>query len=585
MYKKMLKWHKVCKKTIQDFISISKEQKKVCPYFYLLVFGEGIARCLLLIAMLIMPKHILNLIENEAGKKDLIIYIFSYALIIAILMYVEKRISALRQIKGYYLPHKWMKDLAKKSIRLEYDEIEGTEFAKEYSNAENASFLLVSKSDELVRLFFSSVLELMTVLAILSSLNFFISVIFLACSAVSIYIDSKISKNKYILRQKAAIYLHERNYPVCILAGYFSGIKEIISYSGNSLILDKIETANEGLHYLQKEKNRKDCLYRAQQYAVKALELFLLYLFMVIKYSKTSVQAGELVLFITAANELKQILNVFVSATISVSEVSRYWDDFSLFMNKKEMNGGIYNEKNGNINTEKDFKIEFKDVSFKYCNDCPYAVRNVSFTIEAGEKVVIVGNNGAGKSTLVKLMIRLYSTNEGEILLNGVNIGDYNYEDYQKLIATVFQDYQLFDDSIESNIGLGKPINEKVESFLNKMGFSKERLKISAENISGGERQIVAYARAINKNTPIKIYDEVSSAIDSIRESEIYQKVCENNRESVIFISHRMGVCAHADKVIFLKDGMVAGIGTHKELLALNEEYANLYNLQAEGYK
>lgn len=245
--------------------------------------------------------------------------------------------------------------------------------------------------------------------------------------------------------------------------------------------------------------------------------------------------------------------------------------------------------------------IEFRNVSFSYKEDCKI-IHNLSFYIEGNSRVALVGHNGAGKTTIIKLLFRLYDPDEGEILVNGINIKEYNLKAYRSLFAAAFQDYKIFALSIRENVLMresSEEDDEKVVDALIKAGVY-DKIKSLPKGLdtimtkefdeegvllSGGEFQKIVVARAFAKNAPIKVFDEPSSALDPIAECDLYDSIMkESIDKTMIFISHRLSSVRNADIVFMLENGTILEQGTHKELMALNGSYADMYHKQAKNY-
>ncbi len=247
--------------------------------------------------------------------------------------------------------------------------------------------------------------------------------------------------------------------------------------------------------------------------------------------------------------------------------------------------------------------IEFKNVTFTYPNAEQPVLKNISFLVKKGEKISIVGLNGAGKSTLVKLICRMYKADSGEILVNGRNIYEYDYLSYMDTISAVFQDYRLFNFSIAENIScqMKDADTERIETLVDEVGlaekleelpdgvfsrFGKEYDKDGIE-LSGGQGQKIAIARALYKKASMVILDEPASALDPIAEAEIYEKF--NNLvedKTAIYISHRMSSSVFCDKILIIDGGTVADYDTHENLMKKTESlYYRLFQSQAENYR
>lgn len=247
--------------------------------------------------------------------------------------------------------------------------------------------------------------------------------------------------------------------------------------------------------------------------------------------------------------------------------------------------------------------LEFKNVSFKYPDTTKVILKDVSFKINKGETIAIVGVNGAGKSTLVKLILRFYDADQGEILYNGINVKEYNVASLRNVFATVFQDYKNFAVSVNENI-ICHECNEKekeiAERALKQSGVWEKvsrlskgadtvltrEFEIDGAGLSGGENQKVSAARLFARDFQIAILDEPSSALDPIAEYKMYENLIEvTKNKTVIYISHRLSSAVLSDRIYVLGDGTVLESGSHQELMSQNGEYSKMFSLQASSYK
>lgn len=248
--------------------------------------------------------------------------------------------------------------------------------------------------------------------------------------------------------------------------------------------------------------------------------------------------------------------------------------------------------------------IEFRNVGFAY-KPGRMTLKNISFTLKSGEACALVGYNGAGKSTLVKLLLRLYDPTEGEILVNGVNIKDYNLKAYRSLFAAAFQDGKIFARSIKDNLLLGQKDGAAAEPDLLWNALSQAGIRSVTESLpggmdtvltrefdpqgvvlSGGQTQKLVAARAFFQDTPIRIFDEPSSALDPIAEHALMESIkADAQGRILLLISHRLSSVQDMKKIIVLKDGRITEQGTHDALMEAEGEYAALYHMQAEQYQ
>ena len=254
----------------------------------------------------------------------------------------------------------------------------------------------------------------------------------------------------------------------------------------------------------------------------------------------------------------------------------------------------------GTLTTEKrrdgKYEIEFRKVSFRYPGSETEALSDVSFRFRTGERLAIVGENGSGKTTFIKLLCRLYDPGEGTILLNDVDIRKYRPRDYLEIFSAVFQDFALFPYSVGENVAAGKTLDrERAERILRDVGHDLAHLPLDAvlyktldENgveISGGEAQKIALARAVYRDSPFILLDEPTAALDPLAEAEVYEnfnRIAE--KHTTLYISHRLSSTRFCDRIAVFDHGKIVEVGTHEELLARSGKYASLWNAQAQYY-
>ena len=259
----------------------------------------------------------------------------------------------------------------------------------------------------------------------------------------------------------------------------------------------------------------------------------------------------------------------------------------------------------GSLTTEKradrKYEVEFRDVSFRYPGAETWALRHVNIRFRVGERMAVVGENGSGKTTFIKLLCRLYDPQEGEILLNGIDIRKYNYREYMNIFSVVFQDFQLLSQPLGQNVaGAAEYDRERVEKALIDAGFGErlERLPKGLDTqlykdfsdegveVSGGEAQKIAIARALYKNAPFIILDEPTAALDPIAEAEIYAQFNQiAGDKTAIYISHRLSSCRFCDEIMVFDRGQIVQKGSHDALISDEQgKYATLWHAQAQYY-
>ena len=306
---------------------------------------------------------------------------------------------------------------------------------------------------------------------------------------------------------------------------------------------------------------------------------------------------GDVLLYAGSVTRAMSDLQTFLAAGSEFDYINSYLSTYEDFIAQPSMayDGTLPIEKRD----DGQYEFAFHDVSFSYPGTNIPVLEHVTLSFAVGEKTALVGRNGAGKTTLIKLLCRLYEPTSGYITLNGIDIRKYSYKEYTQAFSVVFQDFHLFSLPLDENIAAGTEIDEAaLQSSLAKVGLTEcvQRLPQGTHtrlynnngagvDLSGGEAQRTAIARALYKDAPFVILDEPTAALDPIAEAEIYEQFSQMTAgKTAVYISHRMSSCKFCDRIIVLDHGRIAEDGTHDTLLANHGIYANLYETQAQYY-
>jgi ATP-binding cassette subfamily B protein/ATP-binding cassette subfamily C protein len=344
-----------------------------------------------------------------------------------------------------------------------------------------------------------------------------------------------------------------------------------------------------------KDLARKLTFFQSFDKIVKYVEMALVYSFVAYRTITEKLSVSSFSLYISTSLSFSTSFTKLIEVGLDLGRAVSYLRPFIELIELKEA------EDEGEIILDEIREIEFRNVSFSYPRSEQIILDNISFKIKQGEKISIVGLNGAGKTTLIKLLCRLYKPVSGEIFVNGLSIFAYDYDLYLSEISAVFQDYKLFSYSLKENILNGDGDDEEAYEVACKVGL-KEKIDSLPEGInslyskiydekgielSGGEAQKVAIARALYKDSSLVILDEPTSALDPLAEAEIYQHFNELVKEkTAIYISHRMSSSVFCDRIIIIDSGKIADIDTHQNLMKKKTSlYYKLFMKQAENYQ
>ena len=361
---------------------------------------------------------------------------------------------------------------------------------------------------------------------------------------------------------------------------------------------DKTSTfASNG--YFAKIARKITGFYSAGSAAVSVIFTGCAYVFVCMKALAGAFGIGEVTQYVSSITRVSGNVSSIVSC---IGEMKNNAEFLKLVLEYFDIPNNMYE---GSLSVEKrsdrNYEIEFRDVSFKYPGSDAYSLRHVNLKFKIGEKLAVVGQNGSGKTTFIKLLCRLYDPTEGEILLNGINIRKYNYNEYMNVFSVVFQDFKLLSYTLGANVAVSEKYDgARVKKCLTEAGFG-DRLETLDDGldtylykdftkkgvtVSGGEAQKIALARTLYKDSPFIILDEPTAALDPVAEAEIYTKFSEIvGDKTAVYISHRLSSCRFCDEILVFSEGSVVEQGTHEDLLS-NEgsKYHELWFAQAQYY-
>lgn len=376
--------------------------------------------------------------------------------------------------------------------------------------------------------------------------------------------------------------------------------KEVKVFNLADFIADRFKSVSDKYYLANRNLAVRRAAWGSFLSLLGALSYYGAYVFILIQTVSGDITVGTLTFLAGSFERMRSMLQGIMSRFSSIAEGALYLQDlFDFFELEPEIRSP---------QTPKPFPAKirhgftFEHVSFKYPDAQRWAIRDLSFHLQSGEKLALVGENGAGKTTLVKLLARLYEPTEGRILLDGVDIREYDLKDLRQNTGIIFQDYMRFQMKAGENIAVGNiemleetPIIEEaarkslanlvVEQLPEKYQQILGRRFADGVELSGGQWQKIALARAYMRDAQLLILDEPTSALDARAEHEVFLRFSELIEEkTAVLISHRFSTVRMADRILFLENGSLLELGTHEELLAQGGKYAELFRLQAKGY-
>ena len=559
---------------------------------------------------------IIDLLDTGADMKELALYIGLAVGINLILFFLSYFLNDMYFMYRSLMYNKELQNISAKLFKTEYQKLENSDFKElihKHSEAQDRVFSAFVQFSWMMRDFISGALTLIISIIIVIPLfkigftktgeTYFEKPVFLltifAAIAVMVVIILVVAMkmNKAWFKASDEYSRLDRifYYFLNMFTDYNTG-KEIRLYKEQNLIehtaTDILLTDGEKLLKKVSLNSAKSSSFVA---ILGAIVGFGIYLFIGVKGLYGLFGIGSLVLycgsFMQIINGIMKIAATFGKTEEMVPLVNYYFD---IMNTKDEME---YGDK---VLDTTEFELEFKNVSFRYPDAENYSLRNINIKIKNGEHLAVVGRNGSGKTTFIKLMCRLYDVTDGEILINGINIKDYTKESIIQLYSVVFQDFRIFSLPLNDNVCAGKEhdkdklyncleqanIKERTESLPNKDNtiLYKDMDKAGVE-ISGGEAQKLALARALYKDSPVVILDEPTASLDPIAENEIYSRFNSfTQNKTAIYISHRLSSCVFCNRIAVFDKAELVETGTHNELLNNSGKYSELWNAQAQYY-
>lgn len=550
-------------------------------------------------------KLIIDELIGERNIERIISYVFAMIVLCFLTRFILIVFSENLQ-KNYYdiINNRFEVKLALKNMSISYEKTEDKKYLDESQMAKTGIGLGYSGGIQGVAGSFSCILSAFLTLA--GSIGIIIakSPLLLPILLINVLFNGIVNKKKSVLQikqyEKLSYIARAFNYLYYTLSD-IRYAHDIRLFQADKMMLDKANKYNEQQNTIQRNQQNKIFKFLRLSSINTAITAAISFLYLGFMALNDKMTIGEFTMASSTSTVLLNALNIIISESIELQKKCTYASNYVSYMTKQDDVNKVQNIK---CQDSRDCTIEFKHVYFAYPNRKEYTLEDVSLKINAGEHLAVVGKNGAGKTTFIKLICRLYDVSKGEILLNGINIKNYDFDSYIRAISAVFQDFKILALSLKENIAIereDKVSDEEMMTLIEKVGLGKKvkelpqglntavfkHFDIHGFIPSGGEQQKIAIARALFKDAPLVILDEPTAALDPIAEYEIYQQF--NSMiygKTAIYISHRLSSCRFCDRIAVFADGKIVEYGTHDELMKCKSgHYAELYSAQAVYYQ
>ena len=573
------------------------------PSYVFLVFFSALTETAVSVLGIYIPKLLLDGFSAQREVKwfiSLILLIIAAKLTLQILLnYLKKK----QDLSGRLLKREVELAFSEKVMSVDYRHLEDPK----YLDLKERAIFAINNFDALDMLlgstisFVSSLLTLGTAAGIMVSLSPVYMLISLSIAVLTVFIQKRYLIAEQKVLQELIPINRQYNY-------YFSNVmspepqKDIRIYRLDKMLISKLAAKNIALSKWLGKLQRKSGNSASIQTAIISLIHLVTYMYASLRVLTdrfgTKIGIGDFTVYISTS---EQMINSFITSFSSLMNINQQLGHLMPFAEFIEIPDSDIKSSEGYSISEIQ-SIEFRDVTFKYPSSDKTILKNISFTVNKGERISIVGLNNAGKSTIVKLLCRLFEPTAGEILINGIPIEQLRYKDYLGEVATVFQDFKLFPFTIEDNINTkdAQTDSRRLERILADLDMTvrMERLPKGVKSLldksiyddavdmSGGEKQKIAIARALYKESSLIILDEPTAALDPLAEAEIYESFNELVKDqTAIYISHRMSSSIFCDKILLLQDGEIAAFDSHENLMKSNNLYSELFLTQAAHYQ
>lgn len=591
------------KKIVRNFMTFIHEIFVLDKRYFLYYIVTILLKAGSPFALVIIPRYILNEIMGLNRLNYIISYLCAMGLInitiYGLLGILEPKLNN----RINHLRARLSENLSAHILNMDYEYMENAQIIDQkqkaiefvYGNVGLNNFTFLSQS------LIIGIIQVFGYVYLLLTVSPVIIIAILFVAVLNAYFQGKAEKYSYDAEMEVMRPNRQAGY-IDFIASDFGHIKDIKLYNIQHWILGKKKYyANIKLAAFDRSSNKFVRLGIITSLTNNLLNISV-YIYLILRLTWNTLLIGDFTMYLSAiTNFSDSISNVFSSA-VKFQNINLYLTNYLEFRKIKNRIQTLPLDKPAMLSDIKEYSIRFENVWFQYPGQDTYALKGISTEIKQNERVSVVGKNGAGKTTFIKLLVHLYDPTEGNIYIGDVNIKDIPFDEYLKLISVVFQDYKLFAFSMKENVAfenVDRFEDEECIKLFEQVGLREKLSKLKkgvhtglgkqfdeeGTDVSGGEAQKIAIARAAYKKAPIVVLDEPTSALDPLSEYEIYKCFDDLVKDcSSIYISHRLSSTKFSDRIIVFGDGEILEEGSHDELMKKNGMYKEMFDKQAQYY-
>lgn len=589
---------------VSNCIYILKRFRKYRPSLIFFIITGAAAAASMSYIWSFIGKLVIDMIQASAGGGDIMPLVKLVAATTAAELFIMwlNTVSTVKTGLGFtYVRLMIIKERIAKTLDMDYEALETPEMLDRLQKAKRATagdWQGVQGMMTYMQVLFTQIISIIIAIIIMTSFDPLIILVIAVLSYIQfLYFEHIRKKDKKEMWDAMMPHWRKLEYMENVTTD-FSYAKDIRLFGMKKFLAKKQKDVydEELRHWI---KSRQYWIYNSIfSHGISLVRQLIITGWLVYSVIAKDLSIGNFTLYLASAGAFSNAINEVLSALSALRERSAHTDDYRSFMDIPGDSG----KDTIPVPKADKYVFTFENVSFKYKGQEKYALKNLNITVAAGEKLAVVGLNGAGKSTFIKLLLRLYDVTEGRILMNGTDIRRFDRAEYYRLFSPAFQDVTVFAFPMAENVSMSPPdetdknkaekcvreagLGDKMDKL--EKGIDTELLKVLYDDgvdLSGGEKQKLALARALYKGSDIIVLDEPTAALDALAEYRLYKSFngLVGNRTAV-YISHRLSSTRFCDRVAMFKDGEMTETGTHEELMAKNGDYAEMFRVQAQYY-